>query len=383
MTDLDRSDTGSTTGDFEPYPTGMTSQEKQYPLEPTLLDADAYRGGQRYRAELDNVLFKAWFPVYPSADIAAPNDYVVWEQMGQSVVIARRTDGTVTAWHNVCQHRGARLVDGAGNCRFGNFKCPWHGFVYNIDGEVAGVPLRESFDAAELVGLRAPQVRTAEWGGWIWLSLSQDTAPLLEYLGEIGVELSGYGLDRFTTIFRAETTLQANWKIVMDAFNETWHVPFTHKDTLSGIVLWRQAVLRITEPHTWMTIPIRGFTERVGPQADHRQSHLCHYLVFPNTIFSCFPTHLQMWSAWPISPTETRLCAYEVVGPPPEGTTIERWAAHNERDWQHFLNVLEEDSAVINDFARVIDSRGYTRNMFNTAESRLTSFHEQIDKRLR
>lgn len=368
---------------FEPYPSGMTPEEKQYPLQPSLLNMDVYRDPQRFRAEMEKILFEAWFPVHPSADVARPNNYVVWEQMGQSVVITRPPGNGVAAWHNVCQHRGARLVDGYGSCKIGKFKCPWHGFVYDFEGRVASVPLRESFDENELNGLRAPRVRVDEWGGWIWLSFSDQIAPLREYLGTIGDELESYHLESFTTQYRASVRLQANWKIVIDAFNETWHVPFTHKDTLTSMVMWRQAFLKLAPPHSWMTIPIRDFTDRARADSDHHSSHLCHHLVFPNTIFSCFPTHLQMWSAWPVSSNETQLCAYQVAGPPPPYKTPEQWAADNKRDWQHFQSVLSEDAEILNNIDRVIGSRGLTRNMFNTAESRLTAFHEQIEKQLR
>lgn len=362
--------------------TELTPAERQYPLEPALLDKSVYTDPDRYQREITEIFHRSWFPVYPCMDVANPRDYVVWDQIGQSVVITRLDDGTVSAWHNVCQHRGARLVHGAGNCGKARFTCPWHGFVYGLDGAVNSVPLRDSFDEAELTGLRAPAVRATEWGGWIWLCLSDDVPPLPEYLGDIGTELAGYGLDGFTTKFRESVRLKANWKIVVDGFNETWHVPFTHKDTLAGMVLWRDAVLKITSPHSWMALPIRGFTDKAGEQSDHRLSHLCHYLVFPNTIFSCFPTHLQMWSAWPVSPEETILSAYEVVGPPPAGMSEEKWARHNQRDWDQFLTVLGEDAEVINDFATVIGSLGFTRNMFNTAESRLTAFHDEVAKRL-
>jgi len=324
---------------------------------------------------------RSWFPVAPSTDVAEPRDYQVWERLEQSVVLTRRDDGTIAAWHNVCQHRGARLVDGGGNCPRGRFVCPWHGFVYDLSGAVSNVPLRGSFDPKALDGLRAPAVRVEEWAGWIWLCFADSVPPLAQYLGDIGLELSGYGLDGFTTRRRHSATLHANWKIVVDAFNETWHVPFTHKDTLSDLVRWREAVLRITSPHSWMTIPVNGFTEN-ATGSDHRRTHLCHYLVFPNTIFSCFPTHLQMWSAWPVSPDETVLEAYEIVGPTPPGMSDEKWRRNNERDWKHFLDVLVEDSGVINDFAKVIGSKGFRRNMFNTAESRLTAFHDEIEKLL-
>jgi phenylpropionate dioxygenase-like ring-hydroxylating dioxygenase large terminal subunit len=346
-----------------------------------VLDAEVYRDPQRYRRELDTVFGEAWFPAMPSSDVAAAGDYVVWDQLEQSVAVVRLADGSVTAWHNVCQHRGAWLVEGAGHCARGRIRCPWHGFGYDLDGTLRTVPLRDSFDESLLVGMRTPRVRATEWAGWVWLTLSPDTPELLDYLGVIGEQLAGYGLDGFTTKYRHSVRLRANWKIVVDAFNETWHVPFTHKDTLGGIIGWRDAALKIASPHSWMTLPVRGLTDKVGGD-DPRRSHICHYLAFPNTIFSCFPTHLQMWSAWPVSVEETLLCAYEVVGPTPEGMTDEQWARANERDWKHFLDVLVEDSDVIDGFAKVTRSRGFHRVMFNTAESRLTAFHAEIAQRV-
>jgi choline monooxygenase len=358
---------------------GLTEVEKQYPLPPSRFLLETYKDPDRYRQELEHVFFKSWFPVGASGDIPDTGDYMVWDKLEQTVMIVRQDDGSVSAWHNVCQHRGARLVEESGRCASGKFKCPWHGFVYNLQGEVTSVPLRDSFDPAELDGLRAPAVRTEEWGAWIWLTFSDDVPPLEVYLGEVGEELAGYGLEDFMVVYSHTAVLDANWKLVLDAFNETWHVPFTHKDSLSTTVMWREAVLHLPDPHSWMTIPIRGFTEKAAEGADHRESHLCHYLAFPNTIFSCFPTHLQMWSAWPLSLDKTMLIAYQVAGPTPAGMTDEKWARRNQRDWEAFLHVLDEDSEVINHFASQMKSRGYTRNLFNTAESRITQFHEQID----
>ncbi|MFD5747277.1 aromatic ring-hydroxylating dioxygenase subunit alpha [Streptomyces sp. NPDC127033] len=362
--------------------TGLTAAEQQYPLPPSRWDASVYTDPDRYRSELTAVFHHSWFPVHPSGDLPRARDFLTWDRIGQSIVITRLDDGSVRAWHNVCQHRGARLVNGSGNCGRARFTCPWHGFVYDLEGVVGAVPLRESFDEEALRGLRAPAVQVTEWAGWIWLALSDDVPPLLDHLGAIGTELAGYGLEGFTTRFRTSVRLKVNWKIAVDGFNETWHVPFTHPHTLAGLVLWRDAVLRISSPHSWMTLPIRGYTERAKATDDHRASHLCHYLVFPNTIFSCFPTHLQMWSAWPVSVDETELCAYEVVGPPPAGKTAEQWDRHNRRDWQQFLDVLNEDAEVINDISTVIGSLGFRGSMFNTAESRLTAFHREIARRI-
>jgi choline monooxygenase len=363
-----------------PYDVPLNDAEQQYPLPPARLDAEHYRDPAQFERELARIFLQTWLPACPSGDLAQPRDFFVWDQLRQSVVLVRQDDGTVAAFHNVCQHRGARLLEGAGRCKMGLIKCPWHGFAYELDGSLSGVPLRETFDEAALDGLRAPAVRTAEWLGWVWICLADDAPPLQDYLGGIGSELARYGLDGYRFTHRETVVLDANWKIVVDAFNETWHVPFTHKDTLAKLVMWRDAKIRLESPHSWMTLPLRGFTERIQDD-DHQKKSICHYLAFPNTIFSCFPQHLQMWSAWPVSSRQTVLMAYQMMGAPPAGMTAEKWAQQGDRDWKHFLTVLAEDAEVVNGFAKTIDSIGYRRSIFNTAESRLTAFHEEVNRR--
>jgi hypothetical protein len=131
-----------------------------------------------------------------------------------------------------------------------------------------------------------------------------------------------------------------------------------------------------------MSIPVRGFTERQGPDAPHQAAFACHYLVFPITVFSCFPTHLQMWTMWPEGPEQTQLGAWGIVGPTPEGMADDEWQSRSDRNWSHFVHVAEEDARVINAWKSVAHSRGFTRNMFNTAESRLTAFHREVNRRV-
>ena len=358
-----------------------TPAEEQYPLPPSVVDATDYTNSALFEREMTAIFHHAWFPAFPTVDLAAPRDYVVWDRLQQSIVIARLDDGGIAAWHNVCQHRGARLLKESGSCRHARFACPWHGFQYDLTGMVRNVPLSKSFDPERLEGLRAPPVRSKEWGGFIWLCLSDDVPDLLTWLGAIGEELSFYGLEKFDTRFRFTLEVDANWKMVVDAFNETWHVPFTHTATLGKLVLWRDAHLRITPPHSWMTLPLKGFTDRFG-DVDHRLKNICHYLAFPNTFFSCFPTHLQTWNIWPVSVGKTLITAWGVVGPAPEGISEEEWQRQNQRDWDHFVAVSAEDAEVLNDWGSVSHSLGASKYMFNTAEGRLTAFHQEVAHRV-
>jgi choline monooxygenase len=352
--------------------------EQQYPLPPSTIDARQYTDTGQYAREVEQIFHKVWLRALPVQDVANPKDYVIWEELGQSVVIARQEDGSLLAWHNVCQHRGARLVAESGNCASGRFVCPWHGFIYDLSGKLRLAPLRKSFDESCLTDLRTPPVRVDTYGGFVWLCLSDDAPDLKTWLGDIGQELDWFGLDGFDVRYRMELSLDANWKVVVDAFNETWHVPFTHQETLADIVQWGKAHLRICDPHSWMTIPVKGLTDKAEDGTDHRASHITHYLAFPNVIYSCFPTHLQTWSIWPDGPGKTRFFAWGMVGPCPGGVSEEKWVRQNERDWNHFRAVSSEDARVLNGWGTVAKSLGQKRYMFNTAEGRLTAFHREV-----
>jgi phenylpropionate dioxygenase-like ring-hydroxylating dioxygenase large terminal subunit len=310
---------------------------EQYPLPPAQLDGRVYTDPTLYAAERKRIFLESWFPACPQSDIPNPGDYTTWERLGQSVIIIRQEDGTISAWHNVCLHRGAKLVAGSGCAKGGLITCPWHGFSYSTAGELTRIPLADTFDSSAIANRRCQAVRMESWGGYCWLTFSDSQKPLTQYLGGLYDELSYYKLDT-----------------------------------------WKEARIRIDSPHSWMTLPVEKFTERAGAQASHQDANVCHYTVFPNTIFSCFPTHLQMWSVYPVAINRTVLDAWGIVGTAPAGIEEDDWQAQNARSWQHFLDVASEDIGILNSLDDVVRSEGYKGSMFNTAESRLTAFHQEI-----
>jgi phenylpropionate dioxygenase-like ring-hydroxylating dioxygenase large terminal subunit len=348
----------------------------QYPVAPSAVDAGHYRDPAQYEREVSRILLRSWLMACPAGALAKARDFLVWEHLGQSVMIVRLDDGGLAAWHNVCQHRGARIVDErSGQCPLGAFRCPWHGFTYDLEGRVVHTPLREAFDEQRLEGLRAPEVRVREWSGFVWLALDGEAPPLEHYLGDLAPEVDGYGFAEWEAPFSHQWTIEANWKTVIDAFNETWHVPFTHRDTVRGGLLWRDAQLRFFGAHSMMAIPLR----KPAGEAP-RQRLLNHYLAFPNTIFNCLPTLMQAFSAWPAGPRTTVLTAWGLNRPPADGTSRDEWEARAARDWEHYKAVVEEDKVVLESAGRVYDSLGFRRNLFNAAEGRLTAFHEHINQ---
>lgn len=349
----------------------------QSPVAPAVLDVSNYADPEQLERELSSLFPRCWLPACPIADVASPRAYTVWEQLGESVVIVRGDDGALAAFHNVCQHRGARLASGSGSCTTGSFKCPWHGFSYDLRGVVDHVPLRESFAAEQVDGLRAPPVRVREWAGFVWIALSEQAGDFDSYLGELKPEIDAYDFEGLQTRHFHSWEIGANWKMVVDAFNEFWHVPFAHKNSLHGGLLWRDAALRLIEPHTLSALPIRGAYEQALADGDYRRGVVCHCSVFPSTLYNCFPSHSQVITSWPLDTERTALVGWGLSAPPPQDAGAD-WEARDAGEWEHFCRVVDEDVEILSEIGALQGSRGYTRNIFNSAEGRLTSFHRTV-----
>jgi choline monooxygenase len=364
---------------MQPIGQRVGTEKDQYTDSPAVIDRTVYTDPAQHERELSEVFQKAWLAAIPSGALETDNQYLVWNEAGQSVVVVRHETGGLSAFHNVCQHRGTRIVREGGICTTGRFKCPWHGFSYDMTGRVTKVPIPESFPAEAIEGLRAPKVAVEEWNGMIWLNLDPEGAtPLHQYLGEVGKEIDGYPLNQWPFVRERAWTVNANWKTALDAFNETWHVPFTHSDTVRGGLLWRDAAFDVMGDHSMMVIPLRRKKEEgIYRTDDHRGHMLCHYLAFPNVIYNCFPTLVEIFGIWPIDRGTCRIVAYMFMRRDPEMSEM-KFQSDVERAWSHFCAVVEEDVEVLNEAGKVYDSLGYSRNLFNSAECRLTSFHQSI-----
>jgi choline monooxygenase len=355
----------------------------EYPLgaSPGQVSGQVYTDPERYARETSAVLSTTWLLADRSESLADPRDYLVWEAFGQTVIIARQDDTSLKAFHNVCQHRGARIAASSGHCETGQLVCPWHGFRYDLEGNVIAIPLRDAFGGEQIRDLKSPSVQVEEWAGFIWLNLNPDAEPLRQYAGEIYDELEPYALEQWDLYGAGEWEINANWKAVVDAFNEAYHIPDTHKSTVKGGLLWQQCIYKLFGIHSMMIVPLSSENvHELEPPVDHHKHALVHYLLFPNTVFNIFPNHGQVFCIQPTGPTTTKMRGWTLATrEPPAGTNELDWVERNRTGFAHFGRVAQEDVFVLNEFGAASNSIAYKRNIFNLAESRLTAFHENID----
>src|SRR5208282_963982 len=161
----------------------IAASNPQSPLALThALPAWVYNNAELSRLELERVLKPSWQIVCHINSIPKTGDYETFDLGSESIMVLRDRDGSVRAFHNVCRHRGARLLDGAGNCPAA-ITCPYHGWTYRHDGGLIGMPVRESFPGLDRSqhGLRPVRVEVAL--SFVWVCLAGDPPPIATVWG--------------------------------------------------------------------------------------------------------------------------------------------------------------------------------------------------------
>jgi nitrite reductase/ring-hydroxylating ferredoxin subunit len=150
-----------------------------------------------------------------------------------SVVIVRGTDDEIRAFHNVCRHRGNKLVwndfpgeEVKGTCR--QFQCKYHAWRYSLEGDLTFIQQEHEFFGVDKSAYGLKTVRCEVWEGFIFVNLDPDAAPLSEYLGEYGQTLAGYPFGEMTEVYTYKAEINSNWKLFIDAFAEFYHAPILH-----------------------------------------------------------------------------------------------------------------------------------------------------------
>jgi nitrite reductase/ring-hydroxylating ferredoxin subunit len=144
----------------------------------------------------------------------------------------RSAPATIEAFRNICLHRGRRLKDADGTDH--EFRCAFHGFAWNLDGSLKHVPCKWDFPQVDETW-RLPPVKVGTWGGFVFVNLDPEAAPLEDHLGDLSEHFAAWPLeDRFKQAHVGKI-LRCNWKLAQEAFMEAYHVVATHPQLLAGI----------------------------------------------------------------------------------------------------------------------------------------------------
>jgi phenylpropionate dioxygenase-like ring-hydroxylating dioxygenase large terminal subunit len=200
-----------------------------------LIPAARYTDPAFMRREWQGLWSRAWTCAGRLSDLPQTGSWFTYELGPESFLVVRGGDGQVRAFHNACQHRGRRLVDGDVG-RSPSFVCGFHSWVYGLDGTNKRVTDRQFFDGRALCGdLGLKPVRCETWDGFVFLCMDPDAPPLRDFLGPLWDLLAMYRIVDMHLVKDVVVALDCNWKVACEAFLEPYHVHVTHPELLPAV----------------------------------------------------------------------------------------------------------------------------------------------------
>jgi phenylpropionate dioxygenase-like ring-hydroxylating dioxygenase large terminal subunit len=272
--------------------------------------------------EREKVFLTHWQVVGHDSDIPNAGDWVGFDLLGERAVVMRGKDGVARAFHNLCRHRGARVVDGReGTCK-GAIVCPFHGWVYNLDGTLRGAAQPQSFGEMQREDFGLKPIELQSFHGFLFLRFAPGPQPdIATLMAPFDADFASYGLRGVVPVATPgwSTDLPVNWKSVRDVDNEGYHVPLAHPglQDLYGRT-YRDHYLDngLSMSIGWYgDVPGKGWSVRnygkASPDrpdlAPHLQKAWTYYGLFPNIVFSMTPESVQFYHDLPLTEGVTRL----------------------------------------------------------------------------
>ncbi|HEY2351919.1 MAG TPA: aromatic ring-hydroxylating dioxygenase subunit alpha [Candidatus Acidoferrum sp.] len=332
------------------------------------LPSTYYLSEDIFAQEKERIFFREWFCAGREEQLPSAGDFLVLDVAGEGILVVRTRDGDLKAHYNVCRHRGAQLCSpanpqdldpGAVRLKGGvlgstGIRCPYHQWTYALDGQLLHAPHfveREGFSKSDFslypVGLET-------WGGFFFLNLSptqvvKEQRTLQQQLGEISSRVQRYPLAELRTATSLTYEVQANWKAILENYNECYHCGGVHPELCEIVPAFRQqggAQLDWESgiPHREgaTTFTFSGTTTRVpfpGLNEDEKVRHKGE-LIYPNFMLSLAADHVAAFLLWPKSAQETRITCDFLFHPDemkkpsfaPEDA-VEFWDLVNRQDW--------------------------------------------------
>jgi phenylpropionate dioxygenase-like ring-hydroxylating dioxygenase large terminal subunit len=229
------------------------------------VDPARYHSREFMQQEWQRLWPRVWLIAGVSSDIPEDGDYATFEIGAESILLVRQADGAIKAFFNVCPHRGNRIaLNERGSVS--QFTCAFHGWQFCIDGHLKAITDEDTFRPeviAHRPGLK--EIRCDVLGGIIFVNMDGGAPPLREYIGLPPGYIEQYEVDRMHVVHHVRSEWAANWKTGVDAFYETYHLPFVHPQTQTVMEDFSQYDL-YPNGASRMIVPICVKSHRVADQ---------------------------------------------------------------------------------------------------------------------
>lgn len=363
-----------------------------------------------FRSEVESCFVNNWILVGRTQEIPEFGSYITKDlSFGNASILIVNTKNGIKGFRNICTHRGNKIACAAEG-RTQAFTCTFHGWTFDSNGSLRGVPDEESFPGLDKTRLGLIPVHIDTWNGFIFVHLGNEiTETLKEYLGDLHGFFDGYEFEKLNVTWSYKSDIEANWKICFDGFLEQYHFAFSHRTTVADIFLapdnrfGRLGWHRWWDPHCVCSVTGNPSPRRppiakvlggpnvagslppvpltIGKNMNPTQDghwELDSAMLFPNFLIQAHPNGYNAWWFWPVSATKSVF----------EFRRYER-APRNagERFAQEYYLSLVRDTFLQDLFTfelvqRNISSGAVDDFPLSRNEARVAHLHHQVDKRM-
>lgn len=303
--------------------------------------------------ELAN-FFGGWVCVGNAADLAGPGSQQAVPSMtpgAAGVLLTRAGDGQLRAFANVCRHRGHELLPcGSGASRQG-IVCPYHAWSYRLDGSLLAAPgFRdvEGFEPAQFALVELPCV---DWHGWVFVDSSRRAGSFTDHVGALEEIVAPYAPERLTVVAAHSYEIAANWKIVVENYQECYHCSMIHPELCrvsppeSGENLdlpgdWVGGWMDLREGAQTMSLDGSGTGARIEGLGEEQRRTVMYCALFPNLLVSLHPDYVLTHRLTPLAVDRTRIeCGWAFPADAVASASfdpayaVDFWDLTNRQDW--------------------------------------------------
>jgi len=197
------------------------------------LPAKYYHDADIYAAETENIFKNEWLLIGHEAALDKEGSYLAKTIAGYAIFVIRDKDGSLKAYHNVCRHRASPLLDD-GIGRTSVLRCPYHGWVYNTDGQLKKIPdFADDKEIEQKVCDRTHlfKVHVRSWRKLVFICMAEGEAPDFDKsLGDLPAACEGTDIENFFFHSAAKHELKCNWKTYVENYMEGYHIPTIHPE---------------------------------------------------------------------------------------------------------------------------------------------------------
>ena len=344
--------------------------------------ASVYIDPERFEAERRALFHKLPLLLAPSALVATPNLAVAHDGYGTPLILTRDGDGEAHVLANVCRHRGTRLLEASDEpIPASRIVCPYHAWTYRSDGALIGLPRADCFPGIDKADHNLLAFKDYECGGLIWFS--RDSKEDFVEIDMLCEDFDAFGVSSHHLYKRKTHDVAANWKLVIDAFLESYHVQRLHAQTIATFFADGITAADMIGPHQRAAVGRAEYLAEIDREdwAALRQAVTYTYQIFPNAVVIVSPDYINILVVMPQSVGRSLVEDFMLIAEPPQTNEAE---AHWRKSW----DLLDGGTFAAEDFhaaalcQRGLDSGLLKEATLGTLENGIAEFHARVEAAL-